>query len=250
MAAARRRRRTRSGTASKPQNGAHVKTGAWFCTVGLIIIVLFSAWMISESRYDEKYDKVTATIDEITSYISNDARDRGDLKHSATISYDYNGVHYDNISPKSFNSSMHEGKKLEIYLDPADPYSPILKASKVFFYSFIGIGTFVLLIGVSIIGINFGNNKKRLVDRGQGERIYATVVSAGYAHLQINEQRTYRVIATWNDPEGVAHEFKSKYLYFDPSEYINEGDQIEVYVDPKNYKKYYMCAQELYSEEM
>lgn len=225
----------------------HIKAGRLFIIIGLIMIGIFGGQMFAESRYDEKYDKVEATIMQINSDVSNREIDRGEITHSALIEYTYNGEYYDYISLGSFRSSMREGQKVTIYLKPSAPRDPITKMGTGFFLAYIGIGTLVLFIGVSTIVVGGMSNKKRLVDKGQGEQVYATVTYAGKTSLTINDKRVYRVNATWVDPNGITHELKSDALYFDPSVYIGEGDTIKVYVDPKNYKKYYMCAKELQS---
>lgn len=232
---------------SKKDKPAHIKAGRLFIIIGLIMICAFGGAMFAESRYDEKYDKVEATISDISSFVSDREVDRGEIVHTVLIEYYYNGEFYDYIRLGSFKSSMREGQKVTIYLEPSAPRDPRTKMGNGFFFAWIGIGTFVLLIGVSMIVVHGKSNKKRLVDKGQGEQVYATVTYAGKTSLTINDKRVYRITATWEDPNGITHELKSNSLYFDPSAYIKEGELIEVYVDPNNYKKYYMCAQELQS---
>ena len=50
----------------------------------------------------------------------------------------------------------------------------------------------------------------------------------------------YQIIALWQNPAtGKVHEFSSKSLWFDPSEYIG-SETIEVLVDKKNPEDYYV----------
>lgn len=105
-----------------------------------------------------------------------------------------------------------------------------------------------LTVGVALIINSFIDIKKRLVNKGKGEKIRATVTYVGLTEKEVDYRLTYWIIAKWQDSSGVSHKFYSELLYVDLSRYISKGDLIDVYVDPKNYKRYYVCATELEKE--
>ena len=63
--------------------------------------------------------------------------------------------------------------------------------------------------------------------------------------LAVNGRKAYHVKANWTDELGAEHELKSRLTFTDPNLYIAEGDEIQVYIDPKNYKHYHVCLEEL-----
>lgn len=239
-------------TTKKSRSASHSATstfktlGIIFTLVGLTVMGIFIFLMYNESRYDEKYDAVTATITEITSHRDSD----GDTSHSVLVAYEYGGTSYDYITLGSYKSSMRRGQELTVYIDPSDPAHPRYPMGFWFFFTFMIFGAVFAAVGILLLVLGLKvSQRKRLVENGQGEAVYATVTSARATSVKVNNMTTYRVIATWDDQYGVTHEYKSEYLYFDPSKYIQEGALIRVYVDPNNYNKYYMCAQELQSED-
>lgn len=219
--------------------------GIPFAIIGLIIIIIFALLIHNESRYDDKYDMVSAQIVEITSHRDSD----GDISHTAFVAYEHDGHSYDYIMLSSYTSSMRKGRTITLYIDPSDPTHPKYKMGVGFYIVFVTMGVIFAAVGFGLLIGSSSNTKKRLVDNGQGEAVYATVVGAGKTNVRVNGSMTYRITATWDDQYGVTHEYKSELLYFDPSMYISAGELIRVYVDPDNYKKYYMCAAELQSED-
>ena len=103
------------------------------------------------------------------------------------------------------------------------------------------LGLVFFLIGFFIILLGYKNNKGI-----ESLKLYGTRVSASLQEvrlntsLKVNGKMLYQVIALWqNLATGKVHEFSSKSLWFDPSEYIG-SETIEVLVDKKNPEDYYV----------
>lgn len=220
--------------------------GLPFALVGLLLLGLCIFFIYNDSTFDEKYVMVSAEIVDIYSHRDSD----GDTDHTVYVSYEYEGELYPNVRLNYYTSSMRIGKSVDVYINPDSPAKLHFKAGMVVYISLGIMGAMFSAVGFGLLIVAFrGSIKNRLVDREQGELVYATVASMGDANFSVNGARTYRITATWDDPDGITHDFKSEYLFFDPSGYIKEGEHIRVYVDPKNYKKYYMCAAELQLED-
>ena len=233
---------------SRPVNIRSARSTLWwggviFAAAGIIMLVAAAFLVYDESRYYREYELVRAEISDIITDVNSD----GTLKHEVFVSYELSGQRYENVPVGFYDASMQSGQIIELFADPASPLSVQMKREPVAIIIIVIMGVIFTVAGlVSVKGS--ADTKKRLVDSGVGEQIYATVVSAGWTGVRVNHKRTYQVTARWDDPYGIAHEFKSEHLYFDPSLYIKNGDPIRVYVDPNDYNKYYVCAQELLGE--
>lgn len=86
--------------------------------------------------------------------------------------------------------------------------------------------------------------RKRWLDQ-HGMKIEAEVQQPiGRGALQVNNQAPYIIIAQWKNPEtSQVHVFKSSYIWYDPSQYIQKT--IPVLIDPKNPKRYIIDVSQL-----
>lgn len=205
-----------------------------------------------ESLYPEQYETVEARVTGIYYYYEDgSARSPGShIKHwVTTVSYVYDGWAYENVALHTHKKGMLTGDMIDIYIDPADPGSPKYQtydhAEKILLAV---LSSSVLLCGMVLFILSFFDLKKRLIDKGEGERVSAILEKIEPNRKQDEFRYTYRLIAKWEDENGIWHRFISESLNIDPSVYINVGDLIEVYVDPKNYRKYHVCAKELEQE--
>lgn len=58
--------------------------------------------------------------------------------------------------------------------------------------------------------------------------------------LKVNGQSPYQIISQWQDPiDQKLYVFKSENIWFDPEEFVGDRE-IKVYINPDNYKQYYM----------
>ena len=214
--------------------------GIAFTGIGAIMLIVFIGVAIRTLTVTSSYEKINSTICDITYTKNND----GGSQTKVTVAYEFDGATYQQVLP-SADSSMRVGQNVAIYVDPDDPTNiQTMEFYVVMLAVFGGLGAVFGTIGV-IISIKSKDYRKQLIDEGRGEPVYATVTYAGKSSVEVNSQSTYHVKANWTDEYGAAHEFKSRLTYTDPNMYINEGDEIQVYIDPKNYKHYHVCLEEL-----
>lgn len=217
--------------------------GLVFAAIGIVMLIVFIGAAVYSYKVMRSYEKTSSTIFDI-SYTKNN---NGETHKRVSVEYEFDGTVYQEVLPNS-DSSMRVGQSVAIYVDPDDPQSIETVESMVILLAvFGGFGIVFSTIGF-IFFIKCKDYRKKLIDEGRGELVYATVTYAGESNVRVNYQTAYHVKATWTDESGNVHEFKSKLTYTDPRIYLNVGDQIQVYVDPKNYKHYYVCLEDL--EEM
>lgn len=104
-----------------------------------------------------------------------------------------------------------------------------------------GIGLSLFMIGFSMVVNKSLTNKKIKTLKTNGKQIKAKVKHIGLnTSYKINGKSPYQIHAQWLNPStSKIHVFKSEYLWFDPTDYVNE-EEITVLIDKNNPKKYYV----------
>ena len=102
------------------------------------------------------------------------------------------------------------------------------------------LGIVALLIG--IIGLIDTKRKEKLkkVLKQFGMKINAKFTNIYMSKIYINGVNPFFIICEWRDSIGKTLSFKSKRLWFNPTDYIvdNNIETFTVYLDPKNNKRY------------
>ncbi|OAT47261.1 hypothetical protein M997_1790 [Proteus hauseri ATCC 700826] len=136
------------------------------------------------------------------------------------------------------------GNEVPIIYLPNNPQ----KASINSFFSLYGPGLILTIFGliftsiglIPLVIIRRKNNKnKRLKREGTPLTVKITDVILNQ-HVHINRQSPYQIVADHHDKlNNRIIRYKSDYIFFDPSPYIN-SDLITIYIDKNNPKKYYL----------
>lgn len=214
--------------------------GIAFTGIGAIMLIVFIGMAIRMFAVTSSYEKINSTIYDITYTKNND----GESQKRVTVEYRFGGEMYQQVLP-STDSSMRVGQTVAIYVDPDDPKSiETVEFFVVMMAIFGGMGAVFGTIGIIFL-IKCKDYRKQLIEEGRGEPVYATITYAGEANVEVNGRKAYHVKANWTDELGAEHELKSRLTFTDPNLYLAEGDEIQVYIDPKNYKHYHVCLEEL-----
>lgn len=140
--------------------------------------------------------------------------------------------------------SYSKGETVEIYYQTDSPQRAKIKG----FFSLWGghlimggIGFSLFMIGFSMVVTNTRKNKKIQNLKASGIRIKAKIKHIGLkTSHKVNGRSPYQIHAQWLDSsKNKVHIFKSEYLWFDPTDYVNE-EEITVLIDRNNPKKYYV----------
>ncbi len=105
--------------------------------------------------------------------------------------------------------------------------------------AFLGVVFSSIGFGMLVFDILKNRKGNYLVENGLKVKAKFSSVEINYS-LQVNGRNPYRIVAEWLDPESNnIYIYKSKNLWFDPTDYIR-NEYISVYVDKVKLKKYYL----------
>lgn len=220
-----------------------------FLIVGIGLLAgafLFSRYFAS---FKARAEEVTGEITRIEEYYDSDR----ELRHHVYVSYTYDGVDYDDVSINSYNSSMYEGKEIELLCDKKNPEHIMGKSAGnlvVIILSGIGI-IFVLVGGIPLlVMIRKKSKNKKILEKGQV--LHALVDSIEYnTSVAVNGTHPYVIFCSYRDEyQDITYRFKSDNIWTDPFLVFQPGSDIEVYVEPGDYSKYYVNAQKMIEQKV
>ncbi|WP_297474794.1 DUF3592 domain-containing protein [uncultured Photobacterium sp.] len=158
---------------------------------------------------------------------------------------DSNDIGYEFTSSVSSNPPSYQvGEFVEVMYLESNPNEAKINE----FFSLWGLPLILAFFGMVFSSIGFGmlvfdllKNRKGnyLVENGLKVEAKFSSVEINYS-LQVNGRNPYRIVAEWLDPESNhIYIYKSKNLWFDPTDYIR-NEYISVYVDKAKPKKHYL----------
>ncbi|KJG55992.1 hypothetical protein UA38_16625 [Photobacterium kishitanii] len=158
---------------------------------------------------------------------------------------DSNDIGYEFTSSVSSNPPSYQvGEFVEVMYLESNPNEAKING----YFSLWGLSLILAFLGVVFSSIGFGmlvfdilKNRKGnyLVENGLKVKAKFSSVEINYS-LQVNGRNPYRIVAEWLDPESNnIYIYKSKNLWFDPTDYIR-NEYISVYVDKVKLKKHYL----------
>ncbi len=140
--------------------------------------------------------------------------------------------------------SYSVGENVSVLYDPNNPYNAEINSFISLWFApilFLGFGIIFSGIGSFIFIARMKSKKKANWLLMNGRKIISEVKSIEMDRSWIIlGQSPYRIFSQWFDPfTNKVHVFKSEEIWFDPNEFI-KNNTINVYVDPGNFRKYYM----------
>ncbi len=214
--------------------------GGIFALVGTIFIIVGIMANVKSSQFKEYAVEVNGVIEDIVIEEHTDETD-----YDVYVSYEYDGVYYEDIHIDFYSSSMSEGQEIDLLIDPDNPTDIHSSEGDLFFtLMFVGMGGLFALIGYIILIVSFLNKKKKAGLLESGQHIYGEIESMEQDYsITINGRHPFRIYCKYKNPtDGYIYKFKSDTLDFNPWDSYKTGDPIDIYVDPNNFKKYYVDA--------
>jgi hypothetical protein len=141
--------------------------------------------------------------------------------------------------------SYSQGESVEVLYQASSPEEAKVKA----FFSLWGgsvvlsiLGSVFFIFGFSMILFGFLKTKNIEYLKKYGVPIMAEFNGIKVIRiLEVNSKNPYQICAKWKDPAtSKVHIFKSYYIWFNPTGYINNGEEITVLIEEGNPKKYYV----------
>ncbi len=214
--------------------------GGIFALVGTIFIIVGIMANVKSSQFKEYAVEVNGVIEDIVIEEHTDETD-----YDVYVSYEYDGVYYEDIHIDFYSSSMYEGQEIDLLIDPDNPTDIHSSDGDLFFtLMFVGLGGLFALIGYIILIVSILNKKKKARLLESGQHIYGEIESMEQDYsITINGRHPFRIYCKYKNPtDGYIYKFKSDTLDFNPWDSYKAGDSIDIYVDPDNFKKYYVDA--------
>ena len=207
--------------------------GIIFFLVGLIIGI------ITITNY-QNAEVVNATIIDILYSRSGD----DDTTRTFLVKFIYNNQEY--TKETSFYSSFyHIGDTIKLYINNGNVNKIwSLKMNVIMSTIFGTIGLIMLVICIALLIKQINNKKLKDYLRNNGSLIQAKIVKIEMnTHYSINDMHPFNIILEYEDRfSNEKYTFKSVNIWDDPSFIIKENniEYLNVYIDNKNKKKYYI----------
>lgn len=215
-----------------------------FAFIGIIFVIAGIVSLMSAEHFKKNAVEVTGVISGIEAYKDSD----GDTSHRVYVDYDYGGKIYEGVRLYEYSSSMYEGQKIDLMLDPENPVKIATDFGKILVgIMFIGMGAIFALVGIIPILIMTRRKKQKTKLLAGGRLIYATVESialnTGYS---VNGCHPYVIYCTYRDDyKDVVYRFRSENIWTNPEHVIKPGSEIRVYVDGADFSRYYVDAESI-----
>lgn len=215
--------------------------------IGLLIGAALYGWHYADFKAGA--EEVTGEIARIEEYYDSDH----EIKHRVYVNYTYDGIDYEEVSINSYTSSMYEGKEITLLCDPKNPRHIMERsAGSLVIIILAGMGSvFTLIGGIPLIVIGRKNHRKKEI-LSKGHVLHAVVDSIEYnTRVAVNGAHPFVIFCSYRDEyKDITYRFKSENVWTDPSLVFQPGSSIEVYVEPDDYSKYYVNAQQVLEEKV
>jgi cytochrome bd-type quinol oxidase subunit 2 len=105
-------------------------------------------------------------------------------------------------------------------------------------FMFIGLMDILTIVIWSVITGKKAKKEMLLIENGYS--VQAKIISIDLnKSVSMNRKNPFNIICQWKDPvTSVSYIFKSKNIWFDPSQFIDHSKTINVFCDPDNMKNY------------
>jgi hypothetical protein len=169
-----------------------------------------------------------------------------DFSGNPIIQFDYYGESYEFTS--SFSSSdMQQGDEVTVHLPPGKPENAEVKNFFTLWFFPLFSSVFALVFG----GIGFYGvagqlkrvrAKRDLFTYGRGRKTSLPVTSVIHdSSFKVNGRSPYVILCQYHDAvSNKMFEFKSDHIWYDPAPLLKDRNEIDIYVDPNDLKRYYM----------
>lgn len=213
--------------------------GAIFVFVGGIFFIIGIVMCMNAYQKRANWTKTEAVISEIVYRRDSEA---------VMIQYDVNGEMREQRL-NGYSSSMIEGKPIHLWYNPENPAEIHTDELDLLHWMFIGMGGLFLVIGSCFFVIPIIKRKQQKELLEHGEKVQADVMEIALnRRYSVNGCHPYYVSCRWRNPEnGEYYLFRSENIWYNPQDLLEEKQlkTLPVYLTPKNYKKYYVCIDEI-----
>ncbi len=217
--------------------------GFVFFLCGIGIMFLGNFLNNNNKEFAKTAVPVTAVISEIETYRDSD----GDISHRSYVTYEFGGNVYEDVSLGYYSSGMHVGKNVDILCNPNEPYDIQSPEGAKFgvWMSFI-MGAIFAVVGGALFFVPLVKKAEGNKLMETGKTIWGVVEKVEInTNYSVNGEHPWVLYCRYEDSfADRTYRFKSDNLWFDPSFIYNEGDSIQIIVDPNDYSKHRVIVDE------
>jgi hypothetical protein len=176
-----------------------------------------------------------------------------DLRHSSDSSSYHPVVQFRTLKNQIINftssvgsnpASYQVGETVEVNYDPTNPNSAKINDFSsnwltVLILSVMGTVFSSLGLILPVNTIRLSRKKKWLLENGKRISSEFQKIETNTS-FEVNGRHPYMIVSQWHDVETqTIHIFESENIWYNPEKFVN-NKTIDVLVDSKNYKRYYM----------
>ena len=215
-----------------------------FLVLGIGLLAGTIAMLMSTESFLHRAATVTGTV--IGNDVTIDSQDGSTSYHPR---FEFQTPDGRNVVVRSSTGSnppsFSEGDAVTVLYEPQSP-----EKAKIRSFAQLWLGTLILgIFGVVFTAIGGGillygrlKNQTRTKLQETGQQIIAQVKSVGRnGSVEVNGVMPYRITAQWLDSSsGKVYLFHSDNIWFDPEQWISAGKSVNVWIDPKDPRRYSM----------
>ncbi|RFA25573.1 hypothetical protein CAI21_18785 [Alkalilimnicola ehrlichii] len=217
-----------------------------FLFIGLSALVGAGVTGYNSYRFVTTAEPTVGVVLEVRREIGRDSDGNQTVRYYPVVRYQGpNGMATYRSRSGSSSPRFSVGELVPMLYDPANPrnvrmddFFDLWTATVLF--SVFGV-IFTLVGGSAVfVFVRRANIVKTL--KRNGHRVRARIEGVGRNNsLQVNGRSPWRISCQWHDPSTRrVHVFFSDNLWFDPSQYIEKGQEVDVLVDLRNPKRHYV----------
>lgn len=219
------------------------KLGLIFCIIGGAFILFVGIPAYIELDFRVKAVEAEGIIVDFKNRTDND----GDTYYYPVVEYRTDeGIRYSFESDAGSRTPKYPvGEKRIVLYDPKNPSKAELaeyKDNLYIFALFVGISLIFVSIGLIMLYRYYRRQKEIVWLKNNGVLIDIDFKEVGIDNrIQVNNRSPYVIYGEWNNPQnGQRERLKSDHIWFDPRPYIRDMPKIKVWVDPSDYRRYYI----------
>lgn len=215
-----------------------------FALIGILFFIVGIVALVWGIRFRQNAVEVTAVITEIDTYRDAD----GGIGHRVYVDYSYGGNTYQDMPLSEYNSGMYQGKEIELLVDPQNPGKISTASGRIIIAVIcIGMGAVFALTGIcpTVSGKRKKARNQKLI--AEGRSLFATVDRIEInPSCSVNGEHPFVVYCSYKDEyKDIIYRFKSGNLWVDPSQVIQPGSEIRVYVEGEDFSRYHVDTESL-----
>lgn len=208
-----------------------------FLVVGIALFIGGGVFYAINRSFYKDAEKTKAIITDIQRVASGSSNK---TSHEVYVAYVANDMEIFDVKLGYYTSGMKVGDVIDVYYNPANPYRVKSKSGDTIVIIIMG-GIGLVFSAIGIIGSGLIGGKKKWKKKGVKYRAEIIGIVPNM-HCTINGIHPYQVeCKAWDPENGCEILFRSGNYLTDPS--YSGITEVDVYVNPKNKRKYYVDVQ-------